>query len=489
MLVAADGYLSFQPTTSVTNGTMAAGSSFNLLPRADGSVLIVSRHPLYSNYTMAIGTNNAHICGGSTTMNMRAQLSPPAASVSAWRFVDAMASSASYAAPYSYETVMLDSMAGAPGTYVYAPDAGTCGAGASLSASVSWLNATATWTILPAIACPAVCGASTFTLRAANNSAAFLYVNASGALVVGSDLAADFTPLGASFVAWRANASGVTGWVLSSGLDYAVGNVLTASAAGTGGACGTGVSSAPVGPGGLSPSNLWHLFWVDGAGDLAAIPAVAASGAATSTQCARPSTTPLPTVSITSAATPSLTPTSTMTATLTPTPSVTPSQSPAPSVTPSNTPSPSGTQLSSLTPTPSTSASGSRTLSSSPTPSLTAPATNAATGTPTATPTPTPTPRYRVAASLWIDMNAVDYNDAVVPQTWDNRASAGITSINNGDFVTSTTTSTFPRKTTIGGVPAVLFNSTATGASNAVTSSFSYFPASSFYGATDWSVE
>ena len=55
--------------------------------------------------------------------------------------------------------------------------------------------------------------------------------------------------------------------------------------------------------------------------------------------------------------------------------------------------------------------------------------------------------------------------------------------------MTGTATNQFPTKTTILGVPAVLFNVTADGVMDNVTSSLTYFPQSSWFGFTDWTIE
>ena len=75
------------------------------------------------------------------------------------------------------------------------------------------------------------------------------------------------------------------------------------------------------------------------------------------------------------------------------------------------------------------------------------------------------------------------------PQTWDNRASSGSVSTSNGDFVTSGANATFPRKSIINGVQAVVFNYSIDSVADSVTSSFAYFPMNSFYGNSDWSIE
>ena len=94
-----------------------------------------------------------------------------------------------------------------------------------------------------------------------------------------------------------------------------------------------------------------------------------------------------------------------------------------------------------------------------------------------------------VGGKLWIDLWAADYNNATVPQSWDNRASPGPVSFNNGDFFTGTASNQFPTKTVILGVPAIVFNVSADTVMDNVTSNLNYFPQiGSWYGQSDWTI-
>ena len=76
-----------------------------------------------------------------------------------------------------------------------------------------------------------------------------------------------------------------------------------------------------------------------------------------------------------------------------------------------------------------------------------------------------------------------------IPQSWDNRATPGALSFYNGDFFTGTNPAQFPKKTTVGGVTAVVFNYSLDSVTDNVTTSITYFPLSSFYGDSDWSID
>jgi hypothetical protein len=333
-------------------------------------------------------------------------------------------------------------------------------------------NGAAPFTLMPPVACRAVCGSNAFSLR---QGATYLFASASGAIRVATPLDAEYSPEGASWIATRQTVEGVTGWVLSPANGYAAGWVLTRDAdtsTCTNPACCLGASNngvtlraAPVPAGGLTKAHVWKMMWEDGSGDVAAVPAAAAFAAAPA--CPTASVTPL----VTSTASPSNTA----------------SNTPSPSNTPSNTASPSGTQISSLSNTPSTSLSSSITPTSTASPSTT--------GTPT--PTATSSSAYRVAGKLWIDLNAADFDDSALTSgvgvpVWDNRATVGAISPTNGDFVGLADPATWPRKVTYGfpGMAAVLFNHSTDGVADRLFANHSSFPGSnSFYGASDWSLE
>lgn len=108
--------------------------------------------------------------------------------------------------------------------------------------------------------------------------------------------------------------------------------------------------------------------------------------------------------------------------------------------------------------------------------------------TPTRTPSPTGTPPVRVAGNLVVDLYASDY--AAATRTWNNRApaSSGAASASNGDFVASGGSTSWPALATVGGVPAVVFNVSADGTADYLTSQSSWFPPG-IYGSSEFTVE
>ena len=105
----------------------------------------------------------------------------------------------------------------------------TCGGGiASWSTLANTLSGTTLWSLVPPLSCSTTCNTFGFSLASLGIQNGFLYVNASGAVKVGNALLnPDFTTQGASFSASRVFYYGTPGWVISSSLDIAAGNVLT----------------------------------------------------------------------------------------------------------------------------------------------------------------------------------------------------------------------------------------------------------------------
>ena len=130
------------------------------------------------------------------------------------------------------------------------------------------------------------------------------------------------------------------------------------------------------------------------------------------------------------------------------------------------TPSPSGTQIDSLSNTPSSSITASR------------------------TPTPTSTIQYQTTGGILIYLNAADYDAAT--GLWDNRATTGVVSFANGDFVPNvgTTSANLPTAGAAGQISnaAVIFNVTK-GAPQYLVANPQYSAFSSIFGNTPWSLE
>ena len=541
MMVTPSGYLSY----TAWNGASRAQNvnmSFDFVMNPDGSFNMSSHMKTQKGVPLVVGYGTYGVNGCGINQNgLRAQFPPAIYNLTAMRLAFPNAAPASYAniqnggavtgggVAYSNQTIILDSLANvfgstysSNGAYSY-----SCNGAAVVGVypNVTWQNLTAQWTIVPALACPAVCGYQTFSLQAVNadpSGVTYLYVSSTtGQLVVGSRSSADFSTTGASFLSYYATVSGTSGWVIASAIDYSVGNVLTNTLTTTA-SCGTAnlISTAPIPATGLGTQHLWHMFWVDGAGDLTSIPNAANEGmtVASATLCATPSVTPTLTNTPTVTVTPTITATATASASFTPSqsqtpsqtstntgspsntpsqtssPSHTPSHSPSPSVTPSVSPSPSSTQVVSFSNTPSTSLTGTSAATTSLTPSAAATVTRSATATntrsPGTTPSPSPSTLINVAGSLWVSLWASDYNAATIPQTWDNRATPGPVSFTNGDFTTGTNPLQFPTLQTIGGVPAVVFNVSLDGVADNVSSALSYFPVNqAFYHANPWTIE
>ena len=99
----------------------------------------------------------------------------------------------------------------------------------------------------------------------------------------------------------------------------------------------------------------------------------------------------------------------------------------------------------------------------------------------------------RVAGYLLVDLHAEDYNPATA--NWRNRAGSsapGTANINNGDFTSNNGPQTsWPSKAQLGspGVTAVYFNARANSLAQHLESNNGFYPLTSFYGASDWSME
>jgi hypothetical protein len=96
----------------------------------------------------------------------------------------------------------------------------------------------------------------------------------------------------------------------------------------------------------------------------------------------------------------------------------------------------------------------------------------------------------RIAGALVVDLWAADYdNTGATLQTWRNRM-APSASYAEGSFTTTGDALTFPSKTTIQGVTAVVFNGTAAndGVLDRLESGSGWFP-DTIYGTSDWALE
>ena len=162
--------------------------------------------------------------------------------------------------------------------------------------------------------------------------------------------------------------------------------------------------------------------------------------------------------------------------------------------TPPNTATPSSTQLGT------NSITGSTSLSASITPSTSLSASVSATGSSTALPTTSSSPTatqsspVRVARSLLIDLHAEDYDPATA--NWMNRAGTGLAqgpfNINGGDFgANGNPQNSWPSKQVVGypGSLAVWFDHNAFNGPQHLESGNAFYPQSSIYGASDWSME
>ena len=378
-------------------GSNLARGTWHLDPQPDGSFIMRSRSNVFSYFNGTVSRitgTTAHGCASNGNTNMI--LLPQASNTNPLRvrMTDPlMSQNAVTATIWKSERVILESLA-AGGNMLT-----VCGGSAITSNYLGTQNPSAPMTLVPPLACRAVCGAQTFSLKAGTK---YLTATASGQVRMLEDGDAGFTPEGASFIAQRNSAQGGTGWLIFPASGYANGWVLTRSAtrAAADGTCllgstnnGFTLSFAPIPAGGVTRSHLWNVQWEDGSGDITSFPATAMVGAPT---CPTASVTPF--------------------ATVTSSPSPTSSNTPSSSETPSNTPSTSGTQVVSLSNTPSISVTASITPSSTASTSVSA----------TSTPTPTSSSPIRIAGKLWIDLNANDFVAGDIPNNippvWNNRA-------------------------------------------------------------------
>ena len=440
-----------------------AAITWDIERQADGTVILRTHALAFANQTVRFGVASTHACSG-YTQNLH--VAPGDGSASRWNLVDPLAP------PSSYPTVALSgnvklSPLGAPRAL-----AASCEGGLVVREGLPWTSAAAAFTLLPAAGCPAVCNGQTLSLGqpAAGSALSYLSVAADGGVSV-----SEGGGLAATLVARRETVSGETGWVLSSMSGYTSGSVLSlAPCAGSAACCpegAAGLALAPIPATGLATSHLFQLTWLDGSGDLASIPSVPAVDAQPA--CPSISASPVPTLSPTGSLSPSASLTGSSTGTASGTPSSSGSSGSTSSETSTVTPSPSGTPPETGTP------SGSA----------------APTGTPT--PTPTSSSPVRVAGRLIVELQAADFapNPADLltgyPSTWDNRATPGAVSLDNGDFTTTGPPNTQPTLIAAGpnGVPAVSFDPALDSAADFLEAGVASFPTSSIYGTSDWSVE
>lgn len=463
-------------STIVNNRSRA---SWVVAPQPDGSVILRSRAPGFKGWHVGSlrveNVASARTCGipaGTQTNNMRVY-NPATSAVPPQRFflsdplqsLNAMPSTITFS--YRSERVVVEALGG--------PSSALASCGGSLIAQnvLGLQNPAGGFTLAPPLACRAVCGPSSFSLLA-GGSGRYVFATASGSLKVGYPSEPEFTPEGASFVATRVTVDGVSGWTLAPASGVATGLVLTRGAPGScpaahAGCCVEATSpvavTASAPSAGLTRDHVFRIFWEDGAGEVTALPSSDFAAPA----CAA-SGTPVASTS--------------------PTPSKTSSNTPSSSTTGSNTPSASQTQVLSFSATPSPD-------SATATPSSSTTATVSATPSATSTATPSGTPYYRVAGRLWIDLAASDF--AIDPSTgvpaWDNKVSPGAVSGTNGDFVGATGVNaslTWPSFASVGSpaVPAVVFNVSADGVADRLSSAHAYWPGSgSFFTQSDWSLE
>lgn len=450
--------------------------TWNFDAQADGTVTMRTRFSPYVNQTVQqITGTTTQACGSNGNTNARVT-----AGGTPFRFnlYDPLASlNSNVANVWRSERVILQSASDDGGSI-----GRSCLGRFVTTRTLGTQHPLAPMYLMPPVACRSVCAGASFSLMTDQTN--YLFVDASGALIVGTATHASFTPEGASFVASRQTIDGVTGWIIYPGSGYAAGLVLTrqeftCTADATCCVAGNaGVAATNPGEGGFSRSSLWRMHWEDGSGELSSLPVpTPVDGAPV---CGSATGSPVATTSATGSRTPS----STLT------PPVTPSVTASPSGTASITPSPSSTQVASLSETPSTSTTGSNTPSASTTPSSTATGTSTPSSTATSTSLPTTTPYFRTAGKLWVELVAEDYDAAA--GVWDNRVSTGAVSITNGDFVAPHFNNT-PSKGLVGSPlarTAVIFNVTADGYPDRLSTGHAYFPgANSFYGQSDWSFE
>lgn len=167
---------------------------------------------------------------------------------------------------YRSERVTLESLGGSGGVMLAA-----CGGRAIAHSFLGTQNPAAPFTIIPPLACNAVCSSQAFSLYRGSGGRAYLFVGANGVVKVGdSSTEPDFTPEGASFIGSRQTVNGVTGWVLYPASGYAAGTVLVRSS--DSGSCTdpacciastnpTVVTTEVVPAAGLNLNHLWRMQW------------------------------------------------------------------------------------------------------------------------------------------------------------------------------------------------------------------------------------
>ena len=99
-----------------------------------------------------------------------------------------------------------------------------------------------------------------------------------------------------------------------------------------------------------------------------------------------------------------------------------------------------------------------------------------------------PSPKQKKNTQAFVE-EAADYD--AVNNVWRNRMSSGVAvSLARGDFVATGGADTFPTKTTVGGVPALVFNaSAAAGGAQYLTGNATWTAFNGIYGGSDWTLE
>jgi hypothetical protein len=382
-----DGYLQFDlaGATVYANASTRARGTWLLDRQLDGTYTLRARHPPFADWYVGgvASAASAHVCYSNGTLNPTSlRVFAPSSGQPSVRFAILPALRAAESLPAFVATtdrVVLQSLE-APGVgNVVAVCGGTYAAGGGggvvvVHNALGLTNPAAPFTLVPPLACGAVCGANAFSLRAGgtgvvaylavpgssnNNASGIAPAGPSGPPIVASVLtpaSAGFTPEGASFMGVRVMVAGVAGWLLYPANGYAAGYVLTRSTAASGlcvdtscclaSANATALVAAPIAATGVAPNQLWSLQWEDGSGEVTALPASAYGAPA----CTAPTTSPvatttptaslLPSVSSSPSASPSTSASRTATATLSPSGTVTATLSPSGTPSPSPPPSP-----------------------------------------------------------------------------------------------------------------------------------------------------
>ena len=269
-------------TTVFSTQANRAAATFTLSVQPNGNVQLLSHHPSYFGWAVSTTSNiDGRSCNpaNSSAVNVTRQSVPTGYAPTAWTYQPSLSSSNQYdyqavenpnTAPYQSERIVIESLA-ARGQYVMVSGGGTTGgliaAAPTLSSWALQANGfmlaptSFSWGLTPPLGCPAVCtaGVATLSLLGANGSGTVVF-DYGGGVYVGA-IGSGYGSGDDSLVTYVATVNGVTGYVLSSLNDFAVGNVWTLQPSGA-------VLSQPVSAGGLSVSNLWRLFWEDGSGDL-----------------------------------------------------------------------------------------------------------------------------------------------------------------------------------------------------------------------------